>query len=176
MTTDDLQKGMLTYSSGCMSLQLLLQGGILKHVFACFGLLRQNVHLQIFKRKKVLFFFLTFLLLYLHVEQHTVGFSQSSLIHLVGPTDCTLHNYVHGGESNCFLFYFWIVGWADCLQDSWLYVLTPESCLSGTCCWEKSIMSHWAILVTLAMNEITTCNVNSVKPNSLHHSWALSHF
>lgn len=32
-------------------------------------------------------------------EQHTVGFSQSSLIHLVGPLDCTLHNYVHGGQS-----------------------------------------------------------------------------
>ncbi|XP_037629163.1 cytosolic acyl coenzyme A thioester hydrolase isoform X2 [Sebastes umbrosus] len=30
-------------------------------------------------------------------EQHTVGSSQSSLIHLVGPSDCTLHNYVHGG-------------------------------------------------------------------------------
>ncbi|XP_074498733.1 cytosolic acyl coenzyme A thioester hydrolase isoform X2 [Sebastes fasciatus] len=30
-------------------------------------------------------------------EQHTVGFSQFSLIHLVGPSDCTLHNYVHGG-------------------------------------------------------------------------------
>uniref|UniRef100_UPI003AAB34FD cytosolic acyl coenzyme A thioester hydrolase isoform X1 n=1 Tax=Centroberyx gerrardi TaxID=166262 RepID=UPI003AAB34FD len=30
-------------------------------------------------------------------EQHTVGFSQSSLIHLVGPSDCTLHNFVHGG-------------------------------------------------------------------------------
>ncbi|XP_031700498.1 cytosolic acyl coenzyme A thioester hydrolase isoform X3 [Anarrhichthys ocellatus] len=30
-------------------------------------------------------------------EQHTVGFSQSSLIHLVGPSDCTLHHYVHGG-------------------------------------------------------------------------------
>ncbi|KAM9351429.1 cytosolic acyl coenzyme A thioester hydrolase [Symphorus nematophorus] len=30
-------------------------------------------------------------------EQHTVSFSQSSLIHLVGPSDCTLHNYVHGG-------------------------------------------------------------------------------
>ncbi|XP_042265964.1 cytosolic acyl coenzyme A thioester hydrolase isoform X2 [Thunnus maccoyii] len=30
-------------------------------------------------------------------EQHTVGFSQSSLIHLVGPSDCTLHDYVHGG-------------------------------------------------------------------------------
>ncbi|XP_040912798.1 cytosolic acyl coenzyme A thioester hydrolase isoform X2 [Toxotes jaculatrix] len=30
-------------------------------------------------------------------EQHTVGFSQSTLIHLVGPSDCTLHNYVHGG-------------------------------------------------------------------------------
>ncbi|XP_034732046.1 cytosolic acyl coenzyme A thioester hydrolase isoform X2 [Etheostoma cragini] len=30
-------------------------------------------------------------------EQHTVGFSQSSLIHLVAPSDCTLHNYVHGG-------------------------------------------------------------------------------
>ncbi|XP_034000778.1 cytosolic acyl coenzyme A thioester hydrolase isoform X1 [Trematomus bernacchii] len=29
--------------------------------------------------------------------QHTVGFSQSSLIHLVGPSDCTIHNYVHGG-------------------------------------------------------------------------------
>lgn len=30
-------------------------------------------------------------------EQHTVQFSQSSLIHLVGPSDCTLHDYVHGG-------------------------------------------------------------------------------
>lgn len=30
-------------------------------------------------------------------EQYTVGFSQSSLIHLVGPSDCTLHDYVHGG-------------------------------------------------------------------------------
>ncbi|XP_075946981.1 cytosolic acyl coenzyme A thioester hydrolase [Anarhichas minor] len=30
-------------------------------------------------------------------EQHTVSFSQSSLIHLVGPSDCTLHHYVHGG-------------------------------------------------------------------------------
>lgn len=32
-----------------------------------------------------------------NLEQHTVEFSQSSLIHLVGPSDCTLHNYVHGG-------------------------------------------------------------------------------
>ncbi|XP_031142166.1 cytosolic acyl coenzyme A thioester hydrolase isoform X2 [Sander lucioperca] len=30
-------------------------------------------------------------------EQYTVGFSQSSLIHLVAPSDCTLHNNVHGG-------------------------------------------------------------------------------
>ncbi|XP_068997153.1 cytosolic acyl coenzyme A thioester hydrolase isoform X1 [Embiotoca jacksoni] len=30
-------------------------------------------------------------------ERHTIGFSQSSLIHLVGPSDCSLHNYVHGG-------------------------------------------------------------------------------
>ncbi|XP_053307828.1 cytosolic acyl coenzyme A thioester hydrolase isoform X4 [Spea bombifrons] len=30
-------------------------------------------------------------------EQYTVGYSQSSLIHLVGPSDCTLHGYVHGG-------------------------------------------------------------------------------
>ncbi|KAM4610330.1 cytosolic acyl coenzyme A thioester hydrolase [Polymixia lowei] len=30
-------------------------------------------------------------------EPHTVGFSQSSLIHLVGPVDCTLNNFVHGG-------------------------------------------------------------------------------
>ncbi|KAJ4934850.1 hypothetical protein JOQ06_007631 [Pogonophryne albipinna] len=30
--------------------------------------------------------------------QHTVGFSQSSLIHLVGPSDCTILNYVHGGR------------------------------------------------------------------------------
>ncbi|XP_061908254.1 cytosolic acyl coenzyme A thioester hydrolase isoform X2 [Entelurus aequoreus] len=30
-------------------------------------------------------------------EKHTVGYSQSSLIHLVGPCDCTLHDYVHGG-------------------------------------------------------------------------------
>ena len=35
----------------------------------------------------------------LPTEQHTVGFSQSSLIYLVGPLDCTLHDYVHGGES-----------------------------------------------------------------------------
>ncbi|MGH0157624.1 UNVERIFIED_CONTAM: hypothetical protein FKN15_034065 [Acipenser sinensis] len=30
-------------------------------------------------------------------EEYTVGFSQSSLIHLVGPSDCTLHGFVHGG-------------------------------------------------------------------------------
>ncbi|XP_043918955.1 cytosolic acyl coenzyme A thioester hydrolase isoform X2 [Protopterus annectens] len=31
------------------------------------------------------------------LEPHTVNFSQSSLIHLVGPSDCTLHGFVHGG-------------------------------------------------------------------------------
>ncbi|XP_026867066.2 cytosolic acyl coenzyme A thioester hydrolase isoform X3 [Electrophorus electricus] len=30
-------------------------------------------------------------------EPYTVGFSQSSLIHLIGPSDCTLHGFVHGG-------------------------------------------------------------------------------
>ncbi|KAJ8371214.1 hypothetical protein SKAU_G00112420 [Synaphobranchus kaupii] len=30
-------------------------------------------------------------------EAYTVEFSQSSLIHLVGPSDCTLHSFVHGG-------------------------------------------------------------------------------
>ncbi|XP_046727473.1 cytosolic acyl coenzyme A thioester hydrolase isoform X3 [Silurus meridionalis] len=30
-------------------------------------------------------------------EPFTVGFSQSSLIHLIGPSDCTLHGFVHGG-------------------------------------------------------------------------------
>ncbi|XP_054905796.1 cytosolic acyl coenzyme A thioester hydrolase isoform X3 [Poeciliopsis prolifica] len=30
-------------------------------------------------------------------ERHTVGFSQSSLIHLVGPSDCTLDGFVYGG-------------------------------------------------------------------------------
>nr|XP_048680921.1 cytosolic acyl coenzyme A thioester hydrolase isoform X2 [Caretta caretta] len=30
-------------------------------------------------------------------EPYTVGYSQSSLIHLVGPSDCTLHGFVHGG-------------------------------------------------------------------------------
>ncbi|XP_013857111.1 cytosolic acyl coenzyme A thioester hydrolase isoform X2 [Austrofundulus limnaeus] len=30
-------------------------------------------------------------------ERHTVGFSQSSLIHLVGPSDCTIDDYVYGG-------------------------------------------------------------------------------
>uniref|UniRef100_A0A3P8T8I1 palmitoyl-CoA hydrolase n=1 Tax=Amphiprion percula TaxID=161767 RepID=A0A3P8T8I1_AMPPE len=30
-------------------------------------------------------------------ERHTVGFSQHSLIHLVGPSDCTLQDYVNGG-------------------------------------------------------------------------------
>ncbi|XP_069579517.1 cytosolic acyl coenzyme A thioester hydrolase isoform X4 [Brachyistius frenatus] len=33
----------------------------------------------------------------LNPERHTIGFSQSSLIQLVGPSDCSLHNYVHGG-------------------------------------------------------------------------------
>ncbi|KAM6925256.1 cytosolic acyl coenzyme A thioester hydrolase isoform 1-T1 [Xenentodon cancila] len=32
-----------------------------------------------------------------NAERYTVGFSQSSLIHLVSPSDCTLHDYVHGG-------------------------------------------------------------------------------
>ncbi|XP_060115025.1 cytosolic acyl coenzyme A thioester hydrolase isoform X2 [Heteronotia binoei] len=30
-------------------------------------------------------------------ELYTVGHSQSSLIHLVGPSDCTMHGFVHGG-------------------------------------------------------------------------------
>ncbi|XP_078281458.1 cytosolic acyl coenzyme A thioester hydrolase isoform X3 [Rhinoraja longicauda] len=30
-------------------------------------------------------------------EPCTVGYSQSSLIHLVGPSDCTLHNFLQGG-------------------------------------------------------------------------------
>ncbi|XP_028921724.1 cytosolic acyl coenzyme A thioester hydrolase isoform X2 [Ornithorhynchus anatinus] len=30
-------------------------------------------------------------------EPYTVSYSQSSLIHLVGPSDCTLHGFVHGG-------------------------------------------------------------------------------
>ncbi|XP_073089206.1 cytosolic acyl coenzyme A thioester hydrolase isoform X3 [Manis javanica] len=30
-------------------------------------------------------------------EPSTVSYSQSSLIHLVGPSDCTLHGFVHGG-------------------------------------------------------------------------------
>ncbi|CAL8259628.1 cytosolic acyl coenzyme A thioester hydrolase isoform X4 [Gadus morhua] len=30
-------------------------------------------------------------------EIHTVGFSQSSLIHLVGPNDCMMNDFVHGG-------------------------------------------------------------------------------
>ena len=33
-------------------------------------------------------------------EIHTVGFSQSSLIHLVGPNDCMMNDFVHGGEPN----------------------------------------------------------------------------
>uniref|UniRef100_A0A7N4PH54 Acyl-CoA thioesterase 7 n=1 Tax=Sarcophilus harrisii TaxID=9305 RepID=A0A7N4PH54_SARHA len=30
-------------------------------------------------------------------EPYTVSYSQSTLIHLVGPSDCTLHGFVHGG-------------------------------------------------------------------------------
>uniref|UniRef100_A0A673GGD0 Cytosolic acyl coenzyme A thioester hydrolase-like n=1 Tax=Sinocyclocheilus rhinocerous TaxID=307959 RepID=A0A673GGD0_9TELE len=37
-------------------------------------------------------------------EPYTVAFSQSSLIHLIGPSDCTLHGFVHGGN-NCDFFY-----------------------------------------------------------------------
>ncbi|XP_029434896.1 cytosolic acyl coenzyme A thioester hydrolase isoform X1 [Rhinatrema bivittatum] len=32
-----------------------------------------------------------------NTEPYTVGISQSSLIHLVGPSDCTLQGFVHGG-------------------------------------------------------------------------------
>lgn len=32
-------------------------------------------------------------------EPNTVSYSQSSLIHLVGPSDCTLHGFVHGGKT-----------------------------------------------------------------------------
>ncbi|XP_063292525.1 cytosolic acyl coenzyme A thioester hydrolase isoform X2 [Pelobates fuscus] len=38
-----------------------------------------------------------FILPVINPEQYTVGYSQSSLIHLVGPSDCTLHGFVHGG-------------------------------------------------------------------------------
>ncbi|KAF5917396.1 hypothetical protein HPG69_006990 [Diceros bicornis minor] len=34
----------------------------------------------------------------LNPEPNTVSYSQSSLIHLVGPSDCTLHGFVHGGK------------------------------------------------------------------------------
>ncbi|KAK1338144.1 hypothetical protein QTO34_001254 [Cnephaeus nilssonii] len=33
----------------------------------------------------------------LNPEPNTVSYSQSSLIHLVGPSDCTLHGFMHGG-------------------------------------------------------------------------------
>uniref|UniRef100_UPI00398E800E cytosolic acyl coenzyme A thioester hydrolase isoform X2 n=1 Tax=Pristiophorus japonicus TaxID=55135 RepID=UPI00398E800E len=33
----------------------------------------------------------------INVEPFTIGYSQSSLIHLVGPSDCALHKYVQGG-------------------------------------------------------------------------------
>ncbi|XP_062821759.1 cytosolic acyl coenzyme A thioester hydrolase, partial [Anolis carolinensis] len=36
-------------------------------------------------------------LLSFSAEPYTVGYSQSSLIHLVGPSDCTMHGFVHGG-------------------------------------------------------------------------------
>uniref|UniRef100_A0A8C4WRM3 Acyl-CoA thioesterase 7 n=1 Tax=Eptatretus burgeri TaxID=7764 RepID=A0A8C4WRM3_EPTBU len=32
------------------------------------------------------------------LEMHTVACSQSSLIHLVGPSDCAIHGFVQGGE------------------------------------------------------------------------------
>ncbi|XDV48543.1 hypothetical protein PO909_017942 [Leuciscus waleckii] len=49
-------------------------------------------------------------------EPYTVAFSQSSLIHLVGPSDCTLHGFVHGGNqfNNTFMiitpYYFYSNG------------------------------------------------------------------
>lgn len=40
-----------------------------------------------------------FSLLFSFLEPCTVAFSQSSLIHLIGPSDCTLHGFVHGGNN-----------------------------------------------------------------------------
>ncbi|KAB1268836.1 Cytosolic acyl coenzyme A thioester hydrolase [Camelus dromedarius] len=46
----------------------------------------------------------------LNPEPNTVSYSQSSLIHLVGPSDCTLHGFVHGGKNK-------IMGtWLRCSQ------------------------------------------------------------
>ncbi len=36
--------------------------------------------------------------LFSFLEPYTVALSQSSLIHLIGPSDCTLHGFVHGGN------------------------------------------------------------------------------
>lgn len=63
-------------------------------------------------------------------EQHTVGFSQSSLIHLVGPSDCTLHDYVHGGESLCFFFLFSSCKLIRSSDRLFIFCLVPESCSS----------------------------------------------
>jgi len=44
-------------------------------------------------------------------ELHTVGSSQSSLIQLMGPSDCILHDHVRGGESTCFSFLDLALSW-----------------------------------------------------------------
>lgn len=64
-----------------------------------------QIHSSMFFNAK-LGFYICCLLGFCNTEQYTVGFSQSSLIHLVGPSDCTLHDYVHGGESTC--LFFWL--------------------------------------------------------------------
>ncbi len=43
-------------------------------------------------------YYVFFSSLFYFLEPHAVALSQSSLIHLIGPSDCTLHGFVHGGN------------------------------------------------------------------------------
>ncbi|XP_048066742.1 cytosolic acyl coenzyme A thioester hydrolase isoform X2 [Megalobrama amblycephala] len=44
-------------------------------------------------------------------EPYTVAFSQSSLIHLIGPSDCTMHGFVHGGILSLLISSYILLDW-----------------------------------------------------------------
>uniref|UniRef100_A0A672L2U5 Acyl-CoA thioesterase 7 n=1 Tax=Sinocyclocheilus grahami TaxID=75366 RepID=A0A672L2U5_SINGR len=65
--------------------------------FFC-GIRKLFIYVFIYCSDNKFCFLLLFADLYikLYLYPYTVAFSQSSLIHLIGPSDCTLHGFVHG--------------------------------------------------------------------------------
>lgn len=157
---------MLTCSAGCMSVHYSSCAGCMEAYSVCLWLAWAKCTEAGFSLKICPQIFCWFVCVCLCiVEQHTVAFSQSNLIHLVGPSDCTLHNYVHGGESGFVFFMSRLKAEWSHFVDTDLFCLAAwelsgsESAHTLTYCWGELGSSYGQIVLILAMNEMTTCKV-----------------